>query len=124
MSATSIQDELRRKQILIADDSEINRSMLADMLGEEYDILEAEDGVRALAILQKYGTEIDLVLLDIVMPHVNGFDVLSAMKKNTPLFYRLPSARGRSHGRIISIIIAGFCVRGKGLERKKPSRPP
>ena len=63
MSATSIQDELRRKQILIADDSEINRSMLADMLGEEYDILEAEDGVRALAILQKYGTEIDLVLL-------------------------------------------------------------
>ena len=56
--------------------------MLADMLGEEYDILEAEDGVRALAILQKYGTEIDLVLLDIVMPHVNGFDVLSAMKKN------------------------------------------
>ena len=56
--------------------------MLADMLGEEYDILEAEDGVRALAILQKYGTEIDLVLLDIVMPHVNGFHVLSAMKKN------------------------------------------
>ena len=56
--------------------------MLADMLGEEYDILEAEDGVRARAILQKYGTEIDLVLLDIVMPHVNGFYVLSAMKKN------------------------------------------
>ena len=79
MSATSIQDELRRKQILIADDSEINRSMLADMLGEEYDILEAEDGVRALANMQKYGTEIDLVLLDIVVPHVNGFDVLSAM---------------------------------------------
>ena len=74
-------EQHRRQRILIADDSEMNRSILADMLGEEYDILEAEDGVRALAILQKYGTEIDLVLLDIVMPHVNGFDVLSAMKK-------------------------------------------
>jgi len=82
VSTISIKDQLRKKRILIADDSEMNRSILADMLGEEHEILEAEDGVQALAILRKYNTEIDLVLLDIVMPQMNGFEVLSAMKKN------------------------------------------
>ena len=54
--------------ILIVDDSELNRVMLAAMLGENYEILEASDGVEALSVIQKYETSIDLVLLDIVMP--------------------------------------------------------
>ena len=66
---TSINREQTRKQrILIADDSEMNRSILADMLGDEYEILEAENGLEAVSAIQKYRTEIDLVLLDIVMP--------------------------------------------------------
>lgn len=70
-----------RQKILIADDSEMNRSILTDMLGDEFDIIEAADGAQAVAILQKYGTEIALVLLDIVMPEMDGFDVLVIMNK-------------------------------------------
>ena len=57
-----------RQTILIADDSEMNRSILTDMLGDEYEIMEAENGVEAVSILQKYGNTISLLLLDIVMP--------------------------------------------------------
>ena len=78
MSAT---EQHRRQKILIADDSEMNRSILADMLGDEYDILEAEDGVKAVAELQKNRTGIDLLLLDIVMPELDGFEVLTIMNK-------------------------------------------
>jgi len=70
-----------KQKILIADDSAINRYILADMLGDEFEILEAEDGERAVAMLNKYGIEISLVLLDIVMPNMDGFDVLTFMNK-------------------------------------------
>ncbi|MDE7055278.1 MAG: response regulator, partial [Oscillospiraceae bacterium] len=80
---TSInREQTRRQRILIADDSEMNRSILADMLGEEYEILEAENGVEAVSALQKYRMEIDLVLLDIVMPEMDGFEVLTVMNRN------------------------------------------
>jgi len=80
---TSIKRENSSKQrILIADDSEMNRSILADMLGEEYEILEAENGAEAVGVIQKYHTKIDLVLLDIVMPEMDGFDVLNVMNQN------------------------------------------
>ena len=71
----------QRYTILVADDSEMNRSILRSMLEESYDIIEAEDGLQAVTILQKMEQEISLVLLDIVMPNMNGFDVLSAMNK-------------------------------------------
>ena len=81
---TSINTEQKRRQrILIADDSEMNRSILADMLGEEYEILEAENGVEAVSAIQKYRMEIDLVLLDIVMPEMDGFEVLTVMNRNS-----------------------------------------
>lgn len=59
----------------------MNRSILADMLGNEYDILEAEDGAAAIALLQKHVLNISLVLLDVVMPRVNGFEVLTVMNQ-------------------------------------------
>ena len=65
--------------LLIVDDSFMNREILKEMLQGEYEILEAEDGVEGVALLEKYGTEISLVLLDIIMPRMNGFDVLSRM---------------------------------------------
>lgn len=70
-----------KSKILIADDSEMNRSILLDMLEEEYEIIEAENGAEAVAILQQLGTEIALVLLDIVMPELDGFGVLDMMNK-------------------------------------------
>lgn len=76
------QEKRSKQKILIADDSEMNRSILTDMLGNEFEVLEAENGVQAVAILQKRHTEIALVLLDIVMPEMDGFDVLMAMNKN------------------------------------------
>ena len=65
-----------KQKILIVDDSEMNRSILADMLGEEYEIMEAEDGNEGVAMLQQHGHEIALVLLDIVMPNLDGFGVI------------------------------------------------
>ena len=57
-----------KQRILIVDDSEMNRAILADMLGNEYDIIEAENGNEAISMLQKHSTDISLVLLDIVIP--------------------------------------------------------
>ncbi len=71
--------ENRKQKILIADDSEMNRSILADMLGDDYDIIEVENGREAVVVLQKQAAQIDLVLLDIVMPEMDGFGVLKAM---------------------------------------------
>ena len=71
-----------KKKILITDDSEINRSILSDMLEDEFEIIEAENGLQAVSSLQKYGDEISLVLLDIVMPEMDGFEVLAIMNKN------------------------------------------
>ena len=69
------------QKILIIDDSEMNRMLLSEMLGEEFDILEAENGKEGLETLQQYGTSISIVLLDIVMPVVDGFEVLDFMIK-------------------------------------------
>ena len=70
------------KKILIVDDSEINRSLLSDMLSDEYEILEAENGMEASAILHDREQEIALVLLDIMMPVMDGFETLVVMNKN------------------------------------------
>ena len=74
--------ENSKKKVLITDDSEINRSILSDMLGEEFEIIEAENGIEAISVLQTYNAEIALVLLDIVMPEMDGFEVLAVMNKN------------------------------------------
>lgn len=71
-----------KKKILIVDDSEINRSLLSDMLSDEYDILEAEHGMEASAILHDKEQEISLMLLDIMMPVMDGFETLEVMNKN------------------------------------------
>ena len=70
-----------KQQILIADDSEMNREILTEMLQDDFRILEAENGEEALKMLKQYGTGISLMLLDIVMPVMNGFEVLAAMAR-------------------------------------------
>lgn len=69
-----------KEKILIADDSAMNRAILTEMLGDGYEILEAENGRQAVAILQS-ATDIDLLLLDIMMPEMDGFEVLAMMNK-------------------------------------------
>lgn len=71
---------MERQTILIVDDAEMNRMMLSDMLGDQYDYVEAADGREALRILEK-NVAIDLMLLDINMPEMNGFEVLEEMNR-------------------------------------------
>ena len=71
----------RRQKILIVDDSEMNRSILVDMLGEEYETIEVENGLMAVNELQKRAAEISLMMLDIVMPLMDGLEVLEVMNR-------------------------------------------
>lgn len=74
-------EKIDKQKILIVDDSEINRIILSNMLETEYEIIEATDGFEGIEQLHNYGNEISLVLLDIVMPNVDGFGVLKVMNE-------------------------------------------
>ena len=67
----------QKPSILIVDDSEMNRVILNEMLKGEYHVLEADNGRAALDMVDRYGNELSLVLLDIVMPGMSGFEVLA-----------------------------------------------
>ena len=68
-------------KILIVDDSELNRELLAGMLGDEYEIYQVENGKKAIDILEENREQFKLVLLDINMPVMDGYEVLSIMKR-------------------------------------------
>ena len=72
-----------KPRILIVDDSEFNRAILKEILQENYEIIEANDGKEALLKIDKYGMEISLVLLDIIMPEKDGFEVLKYMEEES-----------------------------------------
>lgn len=67
--------------ILIVDDMEINREILRDMLEDQYDVIEAEDGLAAIDILEKHKDEIVCVCLDLLMPELDGRQVLGMMRQ-------------------------------------------
>lgn len=71
-----------KQQILIVDDSELNRDILAEILHQDFRTLEAKSGEECLSMLRQYGMGISLVLLDIVMPGMDGFAVLEEMNRN------------------------------------------
>lgn len=74
-----------RKRILIADDVAMQREMLGDLLQDDYDIVFAPDGVKTLEALRSDTEEIDLVLLDLYMPNMNGREVLKEMQVDEEL---------------------------------------
>ena len=82
MDEAGNEEESSKQKILIVDDSEINRQMLAEMLKQDFDILEAASGEKCVDMLQEQGGEISLILLDIIMPGMDGFDVLEYMNEN------------------------------------------
>ena len=67
---------MNRRKLLIADDSEMNRAMLANMLDRDFEIIEAADGREAITALEMYEGEIAALLLDVVMPEMDGFEML------------------------------------------------
>ncbi len=81
-----------KRVILIVDDAEMNRKMLNEVLGKTYSIINASNGKEALEILDERSDEVDLVLLDLVMPEMDGLTLLSLIKE-------------RNYGKEIPIII-------------------
>ena len=73
---------MNQKKLLIADDSELNRAILVNMLEHDYEIIEATNGREAVAALRSYEGEIGALLLDLLMPEMNGFEVLDVMNQN------------------------------------------
>ena len=71
---------ISQKKILVVEDNEINRAMLSEILSSEYQVLEAENGAVALDVLKEYGEGISLILLDIIMPVMDGYTFLAHVK--------------------------------------------
>lgn len=69
-----------RKKILVVEDNALNRSLLCQILSADYDVEEAENGQEALGVLRQFGEGISLILLDIIMPVMDGYTFLSIMK--------------------------------------------
>lgn len=76
-----LEQEIKRKTILVVDDIEMNRAILRITFGQEYEILEADNGETALRIIEESADELCAVLLDIVMPVLDGFGVLEEMNR-------------------------------------------
>lgn len=73
---------MEKQKILIVDDSEMNRAFLVDILEEQYDVAEAADGAEAISLLSEHRSEFSLLLLNIMMPKMDGFEVLAHISKN------------------------------------------
>lgn len=71
----------KRRTVLIVDDQKLNREILEDILKQDYNILMAEDGVEALKIIKERYDDISAILLDIIMPNMDGYQVLEAIAK-------------------------------------------
>lgn len=72
---------MEKQKILIADDSEMNRALLAEILKEQYDVAEAENGAEVISLLSKQRADFSLLLLDIMMPEMDGLEVLACINK-------------------------------------------
>lgn len=75
-------ETVHKPLLLVVDDSEMNRVILSEMLKDQYDIIEADSGEAGISCLERHGEGISIVLLDIVMPGADGFDVLSRMSRS------------------------------------------
>lgn len=78
-----------RKKILVVEDNALNRSLLCQILSADYDVEEAENGQEALGVLRQFGEGISLILLDIIMPVMDGYTFLSIMKAD-PSYSSIP----------------------------------
>ena len=78
-----------RRKILVVDDELINREVLGNIINSDYDVLFAADGDEALKIIRKEEQTLSLIMLDLIMPHIDGYEVLRSMQ-NSPNLKRIP----------------------------------
>ncbi len=81
---------MAERSILIVDDNEINRGILGEIFKDKYNILEAGDGIEAMKMMEKTGGKLAAILLDIVMPQMDGYAVLEEMQKRDNLNETIP----------------------------------
>ncbi len=79
-----------KQKLLVVDDTELNRNILGEILGEDYELLEAENGQIALEIIEKERDEIKAILLDIVMPVMDGYEFLEKFRKLDGIQKKIP----------------------------------
>ena len=95
-----------KNKILIVDDAEINRSLLADILSVEYDIMEASNGVEAVSLLNQYHADLSLILLDIMLPEEDGISILKKLRAR-PDTRKLPiimlTAKGSEYDTVMGL---------------------
>ncbi|MGN0466964.1 MAG: EAL domain-containing protein, partial [Lachnospiraceae bacterium] len=72
----------RHRTILVVEDNELNREILVEFLKDDYDVLEAADGEEALSILKKHYSRISVILLDLIMPKLTGYEFMEKIKTN------------------------------------------
>ena len=72
---------MRKRKVLVVEDQKLNRAVLKEILESEYDVLYAVNGKEALDIMNREGRHLSLVLLDIVMPVMDGYEVLKVMER-------------------------------------------
>lgn len=73
---------MNKKTLLVVDDNPVNRKILVNLFNGEYTIIEAENGVQAIEVLKKSAEDISLILLDIIMPVMNGYEFLEVIKED------------------------------------------
>lgn len=76
---------MRRKQVLVVEDNELNREVLCAILEDTYDVLQAENGQVALELLRQMGDKISLILLDVMMPVMDGYTLLDTIREDPEL---------------------------------------
>ena len=76
---------MQKKRVLVVEDNELNRELLGQILSQEYQVLEAENGQAALDVLRKYKGNVSLIFLDVVMPVMDGYAFLDHLRADSSL---------------------------------------
>ena len=90
----------KKKQILIVEDNEINRMILREILSDEYQVLEAENGLEELHILRQNKDSIDIILLDVMMPVMDGWAVCRAIRAESQTPIIMLTAKGETDDKV------------------------
>ena len=94
-----------KQKILIVDDSEMNRALLIDILEEHYDVVEAENGVEAISLLSKQRADFSLLLLDIMMPHMDGIAALTKLREFSNVPVILLTAKSEDIDKVLGLTV-------------------